>query len=249
MLATLIEKVRTAIAIRRLNSFPIVQDGRLAIDSCWTNHRDLVKDFSLPFVHEQATKMMDSVIAIAVSPDPRMANRQRLTECVLELAQFQVLVMEPPPVPDPTGLRDQPGITGELRAHLVELAHKDRGLKEFMHSFEAAETWDDVWNPVLMRYRLLHAWTHVYNNLRSALNDVNPTKEKDWFRPFLAAMCAWQEHDFRKTLGMPPALPTKGKLDADLHSMMMSSFMNRVLSGVRFPDLEWRHSMAEFETT
>lgn len=165
MLGKLFERIRTSIAIHRLNEMPAIQYGRRAIDTYWTGNREITKDSSEQMVKRQAEKMMEEVIKVANAPDPRMANRENLTNWILECAQFQVLVIDPPPAEGPTGLRGQPGITGELKARLFELAQKDKTLREFMHAFDTPKDWDDVWDPVLMRYRMAFAWTHVFQSL------------------------------------------------------------------------------------
>ncbi len=246
MFSKLIEKVRTNIAVRRLKELPAIQYGRQAIDTYWIGNREITKDFSEQMIKSQAGKMMEEVIKVATSLDPRMANREKLTNCVIEYAQFQVLVIDPPPAEDSTGLRGQPGITGELKAHLFELAQKDKSLRDFMHAFYTPKDWDDVWNPVLLRYRMAYAWTHVFHVLRSAFDDVNHADGKDWFKPYLAAMCAWQEHQYRNSLGMPPSLDDS-RMGADLRALMMSVFMNCVMDGVRYPDLEWRDRIQKVE--
>ena len=246
MLSRLFEKVRTSIAIYRLNEMPSIQYGRRAIDTYWTGNREIIKDFSEHMVKRQAEKMMEEVIRVANAPDPRMANRENLTNWILECAQFQVLVIDPPPAEDPTGLRGQPGITGELKARLFELAQKDKTLREFMHSFDTPKDWDDVWDPVLMRYRMAFSWTHIFHMLRFAFDDVNHAEGKDWFKPYFATMCAWQEHQYRCSLGMPPSLDGS-KTDADLRSIAISSFVNCVMEGARYPDLEWKERMQMVE--
>ncbi len=212
--------------------------GRTAIETCWTGNHEVSKDFSDQFVKRVAEEMIEEVAKVVTSPDPRMANRERLTSCVIELAQFQVLVIDPPPAEDPTGLRGQPGITGELKAHLLELAQKDKGLREFMHAFPTPKSVDDVWNPVLGQYRINYAWTTVYHTLRLAFDDLNHAEGKDWFRPFVSAMCAWQEYLYRELLGMPPAFEGP-ETEASKKAMKMCYFSDFVLEGARFPDLEW----------
>lgn len=212
--------------------------GRTAIENCWTGNHEVLKDFSDQFVKHHAEMMREEVAKVVTSPDPRMLNRERLTSCVIELAQFQVLVIDLPPAEDPTGLRGQPGITGELKAHLLELAQKDKGLREFMHAFPTPKNVGGVWNPVLGRYRVVHAWTSVHHMLRFAFDDVNHTEGKDWFKPFVAAMCAWQEYIYRESLGMPPAFEGP-KAEAWKKAAKMSYFSDFVLEGGRFPDLEW----------
>ena len=113
-----------------------------------------------------------------------------------------------------------------------------------MHGFGTPKNWDGVWNPVLGKYRLAFAWTHVLHMLRYAFDDVNREEGKDWFRPFVAAMCAWEEHQFRKSLGMPPSLGDDD-FDASMRSIVLSTFADRVLEGAQYPDLEWEKDMAD----
>ena len=178
--------------------------GRTAIETCWTSNHEVIKIFSDQFVKRIAEKMREEVVKVATSPNPRMANRERLTSGVIELVQFQVLIIDPPPAEDPTVLRGQPGITGELKAHLLELLEKDKGLMEFMHAFPTPKNAEDAWNTVWGRYRIVAAWAHLYRMLRFAFDDVNHAEGKDWFNPFVAAECAWQEYQYRELLSMPP---------------------------------------------
>ena len=115
-----------------------------------------------------------------------------------------------------------------------------------MHAFHTPKDWDDVWDPVLMRYRMVYAWTHVFNMLRFAFDDVHHAEDKDWFKPFVAAMCAWQEHKYRNVLGMPPSLGD-ARFGADLRALMMSGFIDCVMEGIRYPYLEWRDRIQKLE--
>lgn len=218
--------------------------GRTAIEKYWTGSQEVRKIFSDQFVKRIAEKMREEVVKVATSPNPWMTNREQLTSCVIELAQFQVLIIEPPPTEDLTGLRGQPGITGELMAHLLELIERDKGLREFMHAFPIPKSEEDAWKTVWGRCRIVAAWAHVYQMLRFAFDDVNHAEGRDWFKPFVAAECAWQEYQYRKLLGMPPALggPEEETLKK---ALKMSLFMECVLEGARFPDLEWRERSEE----
>jgi hypothetical protein len=213
--------------------------GRTAIETYWSGNHEVIKVFSDQFVKRITEKMREEVIKVATSPDPRMANRERLTSCVIELAQFQVLIVNPPPVEDPTGLRGQPGITGELMAHLLELVEKDKRLREFMHAFPTPKNAEDAWNTIWGQYRIVGAWTYIHQMLRFAFDDANHAEGKDWFKPFVAAECAWQEYQYRELLGMPPVLEG-GETEAWKNALKMSFFSQCVLEGARFPDLEWR---------
>lgn len=239
LLWKLAKKLVADLVVHQTSEMPAIQIGRYAIETYWTGNYEVIKYFfSYQFVKQRAEQMLEEVVKVATSPDPRMANRERLTSCVVEFAQFQVLVIDPPPAEDPTGLRGQPGITGELKAHLLELAQKHKRLREFMHDFPTPKSADGVCNPVLGRYRVVYAWTCVYNMLRFAFDDVNHAEGKDWFMPFVAAMCAWQEYEYRELLGMPPAFEGP-KTETFKKAMKMGYFWEFVLEGARFPDLEW----------
>ena len=64
---------------------------------------------------------------ICNTTDPKTTCREELAAMMQKSAGFQVLVIPPLPQPDDSGLRDQPGVTGELKA---DGAHpiRDRGL-------------------------------------------------------------------------------------------------------------------------
>jgi hypothetical protein len=244
MLSALIERIKSMIAGRS----SAVSTGLTLIQKNWTQNQEMIKGFSPEFVKQQSEQMMEEIIKIAVSPNPRMANRVKLTECVCEMAQFQVLTITPPPSEDRTGLRGQVGITGELKMRLFDLYQADKGLREFFHGLEyTPETWDDVWNPVLIMYRQCHAWTHIFHSLRFVFDDVNKESGKDWFRPFVAAICGFKESLYRQSVGMQSAFDRTSEIDPGLKPRLLSMFMNCVLDGARYPDLEWNERLAEIE--
>lgn len=231
MLAKIINKIRASIAQRELSKLPAFQVGREAIQFYWTGDSETTAGFSSDFVRREAEKMADEVIRIATSPDPRMANRERLAAQVTEYAAFLVLILDPA-VPDPNKLRGRPGITGELSAHLLDLMDKDEGLREFMHGIDRPSSAEDASAIVHARFRVVHAWTHLFQMLRTAFDDLNHAEGKDWFRPFVAAMCAWRENIYRSNSGMPPSLPL-------LVTLCLSGWAECVTANVRYPDLEW----------
>lgn len=230
---------------KEVEEIPIVKVGRFAINQYWLENQELIKDFPQDFVEEQADKMLQNVIDIAVNDDPRMRNRKRLADWVITCARFQVLVIKPPPEEDETGLRGKFGISGELRERLVELAEKDKNLKEFMYGIGASSTWEDVWNPVLLRYRVTYAWMHLFHTLRAHLDDMNLGENDDWFQLFFTVMCGWQEHQYREVLGLPSKLDFL-PIRPDAQAIILGTFTNRVLEGHRYPDLEWKESLEDF---
>jgi hypothetical protein len=222
--------------------------GRQGVAQYWTGNHEVTKDFTKEMIKDTAAQMMEEVAKVDNSADPRMANRKIFAKCVLNYAQFQVLIIDAPPAQDATGLRGKPGITGELKPHLMELADKDKSLREYLHGLPLAVPLvrNEVWDAVLFRFRVMYAWAHVFHLLRAAYGDYNAAPGKDWFQPFVIAMCANQEHQYRQCLGLPPAL-VEADFDADAQALIMSGFYNCVMSGARYPDLEWQDRLQRIE--
>ncbi|WP_162435056.1 hypothetical protein [Pseudoxanthomonas koreensis] len=231
---------------KELGKLPAIQIARIAIQDSWSSNKAITQDFSRELIDGQATLMMQKVIEIASSDTPWLANRGFLAECVIEYAQFGVLVLEPPPAEDTTGFRGMPGITGELKQHYMMLAAKDEGLREALRELPHGNDPDEIWNFIVFRNRQLWAWGNVFQSVRFAYNDHAPKGEEDWYRPFVAAMFAWQEDTYRKALGLPSAL--EGECEGvHLRALWYSTFMNRVTNGDANPLATWREDLAEYE--
>jgi hypothetical protein len=239
MLGKIIERINAHIAAYRLKQIPAIRIGRASIMQYWPENFQITKNFDKTVIDSHTHTMMEEVIKVALSPDPRMANREALAGYVLAYAKWQVLVIKPPPKPDVTGLRGKPGITGKLEARLPELAEKDNDLQEYLHQIEGPLSKDNLSILMGRRTYILWTWVQVFSQMRSAFDDFNHAKGKDWIDPFIAAMCASEEYQFRAMLGMPQVLGNS-KIDPFIHYMRLSSFLDIVLSGVRYPDLEWQ---------
>lgn len=246
MLGKLIDSVVSGFVTRRLNELPVIRRAKAVIDTYWDGVHLISKDFSQKTIDEERAYLMDEAISITTSPDPLMANRKKLVNEVFVHAKYQVLVLEPAPAPDPTGLRGKRGITGELRAHLVEIAEKNDDLRELMHGSAPSINWDNAWNLVLMRYRVTWVRARLHNEIRFALDDVNPQEDRDWFAPLLESQCAYQEAQLRKEIGLPSALsdcPTTAMLE----ETKLFAFARLANEGARYPDLEFDKMIREIE--
>lgn len=234
-------------AARDLNKLPAVQIARVAISDSWSDNKSMTQDFSQEFIDAQATLMMQKVIEIASGDNPWLTNRKFLVECVVEYAQFAVLVLEPPPAEDTTGFRGMPGITGELKQHYMALASKDEGLREALRDLPNGDDSDEVWDFVVFRNRQLWAWSAVFQAVRFAYNDHAPKGEEDWYRVFVAAMFAWQEDTYRKSIDLQPVLEEAGE-GVRLRALWYSTFMNRVANGDANPLAAWHDDLARYES-
>jgi hypothetical protein len=170
-----------------------------------------------------------------------MVNRERLVTVVLELAQFEVLVLLPPPHLDVTRLRGKPGITGELRQQIPEIVRKDKRLRDFFVSSGGVENLspDELQDGLTARRYVLHGWSSMHQILRMAWRDDAPEPLTDWYRSLVENTCAVEEQRVRKLLGMEPSLGHLGR-DADIEALARGTFMNFVLSGAADPVSEWK---------
>jgi len=159
---------------------------------------------------------------------------------VLKLASYQVLVIPPEPDDDPSGLRGQPGVSGELTAHLEALFRKNDDLRSAIFNANVTESGKDLLILVQQRYWETSWWLETLNATRIELGDS--ITENDWYPPFLHAACAHHEHVYRWELELPPAFEDSIAADA---STAYSMFADIVLSGTKDPADEWRNYYCE----
>ena len=167
--------------------------------------------------------------------DPVTACRDRLVAVTLELAMYQVLMIPPGPEPDESGLRSQPGISGALKEHLVELCRKNDDLRALILKQAGDEEFDVLWS--LLRQRYWESWwlMQTINAVRLELGDC--VEGEDWDIAFLHAACVKAEHVFRWNLELPPAFDAEIAREA---ATAYSVFTDIVLAGARNPLAEWR---------
>ena len=170
---------------------------------------------------------------ICNSPDPATACREQLVATMLWVASYQVLIIPPAPEPDASGLRGKPGITGELKAHLVELCQADDELRSFVHQQTEARDFETLSGLIERRYWEAVWLLRTIDATRRALGD----DRDDWFEPFMHAACANQENAYRWALELPSVLPEKsGGVVAATYAV----FADIVLSNAEDPLAEWR---------
>jgi hypothetical protein len=171
---------------------------------------------------------------IFVATSPVAAARQKLAPAMLRWSLFQVLLIPPPPKPDVSGLRGLPGITGELGSHLDAIARKNGELHAALYEHAVTED-DHALEPLLLRAYWQSCWClKTFESVRKDLGDS--LENKDWFRPFLFAVCANQENSYRQDIGLPPALEPHIAASAPV---AYSLFTDIVLAGAKDPLAEW----------
>ena len=185
--------------------------------------------------HELSRQLFLEIHRICNAPDPVLACRGKLVKTMLKFASYQVLVIPPAPEEDPSGLRGQPGITGELKARLDQVVQRNEELRAEMYEATDSRSYEALWEVVQRSYWKTYWFLKSFDAVRVELNDVE--KGHDWYNSFAHAACANQEHVYRWELEMPPAFAED---IAKLASTAYSLFTDIVLSGDANPATEWR---------
>ncbi len=184
---------------------------------------------------ELARKLYLEVSRICNTTDPLTTCREVLAATMRKSAGLQVLVIPPPPEPDVSGLRDQPGISGELRSRVVEICARNDDMRSAMFAETEAQDFDTLW-PIVERLHWETRWLlETLNATRIALGDH--VEGDDWYLPFLHAACVQLEHTYRWELELPPAFDEDVAREA---AATYAVFSDIVLSGAADPLAEWR---------
>lgn len=248
MLGKMFEDLRDLLTLRALKKqHPVYRVACLAIhENLADTASGLGKHASREYKEDFAAHLLLDITGVIAAPDPVMANRERLSSWVSRLARFQVLVLQSPKG-DTTAwtnwLRSRPGITGELKAHLKEIAEKDKEIKQL------AWRLDNPTSQQVYEACLLETWTalvavQVFDAARRTLGDYHPSPDKDWLLPFGAAMCARSEQHYRETIGLPSVLSTE-RHDGSLVAIKYTSFLSMVMSGAKYPNFEWEEAWSK----
>jgi hypothetical protein len=184
-----------------------------------------------------AKEILQRIADILDSEDRFRECRRQIHQSVREFARLQVLNISASPEPDITGFRGTQGITGKLQTHLVEIISADKLLTELMEAWRVDLTdQEKIHNTMTILYQRAYWISHTMNICRAATGDYNP-EIKDWFRPFVHAMCVWSESEYRKQVGLEPAI-VDDKLQ--LIAMVYAGFGNIVLSCTLDPLASWK---------
>jgi hypothetical protein len=171
---------------------------------------------------------------VFIAAIPVDALRQKIAEAMLRYSLFQVLLIPPVPEADTTGLRGLPGITGGLMQERDAVIRNSSELHEALYENGG----DQGGLPVELLLRRAHAgssWcVQTFDAVRKELGDT--TEGRDWYRPYLFAVCANQESRYRRDIDMPPAFEPGLAASAPV---AYSLFTDIVLSGAKDPLAEW----------
>ena len=184
---------------------------------------------------ELARALFLEINRICNTAQPETVCREELVRAVLELASFQVLVIPPPPETDPTGMRDQPGVTGELRPGIVALCVRDDDLRSAVYGQTESREFGELFAVIQQLYWESCWRAGTLNATGIALGDDGDGS--DWYDAFVHAACVTQEHKYRWELEMPPAFEESVARDA---ANAYAVFTDIVISGSADPVQEWR---------
>jgi len=183
---------------------------------------------------EMGRQLFLEINGICNAASPFMACRDKLASTMLKFASYQVLVIPPAPEEDPSGLRGQPGVTGELKEQVARIARKNDGLSAEMREETESGSAAAVWEVVQRSYWKWSWYLATFDAVRHELLDV--AGDSDWYEPFKHAACANQEHMYRWELEMTPAFDEDV---ARLAATAYSIFTDIVLSGEENPAAAW----------
>ena len=189
-----------------------------------------------------ARELFLEINRICNAGEPIATCRESLATTMLRYAQYQVLVIPPEPEEDESGLRAQPGISGELRNHLVQIARSSEVLRTDLFGTTEFKTFDGIWESVQIEFWKLYWRLHTINAARIALGDH--ISDRDWFMPFMHAACASAEHVYRHNLELEPVFDAAV---AKPVSTAYSIYTDIVISGAADPDGEWRDYFKDSE--
>lgn len=196
----------------------------------------LRQNMSRAGLDEVMQRLLDDVADIEKSASPSRAVRTALCDRTLWLSNYQVIVMEPEPAPDPTGLRAMGGVTGQIKARVFDLFKAAPEIER--ESLRCpATTYEEAWNVSLLKYWQAKIHMETLNTVRKYIvGEAAASSESDWHRPFLHASCVVAEQRYRTALGLPSALPD-GKPDDEI--LRYQAFLEFVLSDEENPYLAW----------
>lgn len=184
------------------------------------------------------SNILSEVDRIVAANDRVLANRRFFTQAMLGMSRVLVLLIAPKETLG-RGLLNEPGISGELREHLAKIIRADKELAEQLYGAGAdleQLSNSQAFDGCVALYNVSLLTLIVADAIRRALGDCHEVPEKDWYHPFLHAMCVWDEHNYRRAIKLSPALDSP---DPEMEALRYSLFMNIVLRGERFPDVAW----------
>ena len=182
--------------------------------------------------------LADRLRSIALAHAPLARCRELLAEAVTNLAFYEILAMDVEPRTERTAMRNQHGVSGELKGRLSEIASKNRRLKNELIDLKNASH-DDILTYVLIQYCRWSSTANAWMAANNVIESLSVEQHRSWFKPFLHAMCVWQEDRIRRDLAMPRLLGREPLIAAH-RAAAYHTFLRFVLDVAADPDAAWR---------
>ena len=196
-----------------------------------------LQETNLYKIRDKLTKpieeMAEEINDILMSEDRFMACRKKFAHSVLVFSKFQVLVFDKDdPSSDSMGLMGLPGISGEIRKHLVKIGERDEKIAEELHGQSNTPNklnFEFMKHHIRAKYLIWYWRISVFNAIRIGLKDHNSNHSKDWRNHLLYSLCVCQEYDFRELLELKQKISIEQKI-------ISSTMLNITLNGETYPD-------------
>ncbi|MGY6125392.1 hypothetical protein ACW9YV_07835 [Paraburkholderia strydomiana] len=236
MLSKIVERLKVNKLVKAIERDPLRGPALTLLRDVLNDKRQgLAKNFSEEGKQRLTAECLTDIDNVLAQSNPVQAVRMRTIEFMLLSAKFDVLVMQPPTIFQ--------GLSGELKPRIPDLARSDKELGDFFYGLdEPMDSFDKMWDAVLMRYWVMNLYVNAYNTVRCALGDYQADKTKDWLRPCYISFCIWHENTYRTSLALPSVISGE---NCDMRALMHSTWMNRAEEGEKFLRRSWEQSWEE----
>ena len=221
------KKITDFFVSKKIYKDPLFQVAKKASDEALEKTKLTRKQMAINI--DEIAKEINEII---LSEDRFNLLRQKIGGSVLGFAQFHVLMLDSKK-DTKDSLVGSPGVSGQLKKHIVQIAETNELMQEEIHGWEDSSRKNDLkfmQGYVLSKYHIWY-WRHaIFDALRIETKDYNQNLDKDWSKPFLYSMCAYEEYNYREKLKLKQEL-------GGIQSFQNSMFLELVLKGEKYPDL------------
>jgi len=119
---------------------------------------------------EDNIKLLGTVLT---SPDPMLTNREIICDGIAKKAMFYVLIAEKEfQGKSNMALKGVPIVSGELKDHIMDIAEKDKDIKDLCRGIEDIEQ-SDLYDGCVMGYWMKDLQVKIFSTIRMAKEEVN----------------------------------------------------------------------------
>lgn len=223
-------------ALKEMRATPFREACSLAINQK-LGETKLPHHWSPEAVERIAAWLWQECLGIEAHEDPRARCRYLLVDQSLARSKFEVLIMQPAPDKNTSGLVGTEGITGRLHAHIDELFRADPELRDMTGLSLDNLDWQSANDVAVLMMWKAYWVSSVFNVARAALHDEAADYERDWYKPFYHAACVASEYFARQKIGLPNAIEGD---ESNMVPLAYHSFVDFALSDVSSPLKAWR---------